>query len=196
MKLNEKIFSCRKRASLSQEELAARIGVSRQAVSKWELGTAVPELDKLLALAKEFSVTTDWLLSDEFEDAEEDNFEQAEDERSEQLHTWVQDVPGVIGKLLRRYGWLFGVYIFLGGVGFTFVGGLARKMVSSMMSMIPGGMFVTGDWGGAMTNPYGIDTFMQNNPVYLMGTAIMWVGVALMVIGAVLAVILKKKSKS
>ena len=38
MKLNEKILYYRKRAKLSQEELAARVGVSRQAVSKWELG--------------------------------------------------------------------------------------------------------------------------------------------------------------
>ena len=38
MKLNEKIYSCRRRAGLSQEALAERIGVSRQAISKWETG--------------------------------------------------------------------------------------------------------------------------------------------------------------
>ena len=62
MKLNEKILYCRKRAGLSQEALAAKIGVSRQAVSKWELGDTVPELDKLVALAQAFGVTTDELL--------------------------------------------------------------------------------------------------------------------------------------
>ena len=67
MKLNEKIFQCRKRSGLSQEELADRVGVSRQAVSKWELGTALPELDKLKLLAKTFGVSTDWLLDDEQE---------------------------------------------------------------------------------------------------------------------------------
>lgn len=65
MKLNEKIYYYRKRTKLSQEELAARVGVSRQAVSKWELGTATPELDKLAALAKTFGVTADELLSQE-----------------------------------------------------------------------------------------------------------------------------------
>ena len=62
MKLNEKILYYRKKAGLSQEALAAEIGVSRQAVSKWEVGDTVPELDKLVALAKAFGVATDELL--------------------------------------------------------------------------------------------------------------------------------------
>lgn len=62
MKLNEKILYYRKKSGLSQEALAARLGVSRQAVSKWEVGDTVPELDKLVALAKSFGVTTDELL--------------------------------------------------------------------------------------------------------------------------------------
>lgn len=62
MKLNEKILYYRKKAGLSQEALAAKTGVSRQAVSKWELGDTVPELEKLVALAKAFGVTTDELL--------------------------------------------------------------------------------------------------------------------------------------
>ena len=65
MKLSEKILYYRKKAGLSQEELAGRVGVSRQAVSKWELGDAAPEVDKLRALAREFGVTVDELLSEE-----------------------------------------------------------------------------------------------------------------------------------
>ena len=71
MKLNEKIYYYRKRAKLSQEELAAQVGVSRQAVSKWELGDATPELDKLAALAKAFGVTADELLREEEPGAEQ-----------------------------------------------------------------------------------------------------------------------------
>ena len=48
-----------RQGKLSQEELAARVGVSRQAVSKWELGEAAPDINKLLALARAFGVTTD-----------------------------------------------------------------------------------------------------------------------------------------
>ncbi len=64
MNLHEKVLACRKKAGLSQEELAEKIGVSRQAVSKWETGEALPELNKIIALADVFAVTTDWLLKD------------------------------------------------------------------------------------------------------------------------------------
>ncbi len=56
MKLPEKILYCRKRAGLSQEALAERLGVSRQAVSKWETGEALPETGKLAALAAELGL--------------------------------------------------------------------------------------------------------------------------------------------
>lgn len=62
MKLSEKIYYCRKKAGKSQEALAEELGVSRQAVSKWETGEAEPEIKKLRLLAEVFGVTTDWLL--------------------------------------------------------------------------------------------------------------------------------------
>ena len=58
MKLNEKIAWYRRDRRLSQEELAARVGVSRQAVSKWELGEASPDGNKLQALARAFGLST------------------------------------------------------------------------------------------------------------------------------------------
>lgn len=64
MTLGEKISSLRKAGGLSQEDLAITLGVSRQAVSKWELGAAMPDIDKVVALADHFGVTTDWLLRD------------------------------------------------------------------------------------------------------------------------------------
>lgn len=63
MLLSEKISFCRRRQALSQEALAARLNVSRQAVSKWETGDAEPENGNLLALAQIFGVTVDWLLN-------------------------------------------------------------------------------------------------------------------------------------
>lgn len=50
MKLSEKIIRLRKGRGLSQEELAERLGVSRQAVSRWESGTALPDAGNLLSL--------------------------------------------------------------------------------------------------------------------------------------------------
>lgn len=64
MKMSEKIFHCRQRAGLSQEALAERLGVSRQAVSRWECGETTPEPAKILLLARTFGVTADWLLDD------------------------------------------------------------------------------------------------------------------------------------
>lgn len=59
--LSEKIYELRRKDGLSQEALAEKIGVSRQAVSKWETGAATPELDKLRALCACFGVTLDEL---------------------------------------------------------------------------------------------------------------------------------------
>lgn len=62
MNVSERIQTLRKARGLSQEDLAEQIGVSRQAVGKWEARQSVPEADKLVALSDFFGVTTDFLL--------------------------------------------------------------------------------------------------------------------------------------
>ena len=62
MKLGEKLQQLRKKSGLSQEQLADRLGVTRQSVSKWESGAAAPELGKLIALSDIFSVSVDYLV--------------------------------------------------------------------------------------------------------------------------------------
>lgn len=64
MNFPEKLQKLRKERGWSQEELASRIAVSRQAVSKWELGTAVPDTDNTVQLSELFGVTTDYLIKD------------------------------------------------------------------------------------------------------------------------------------
>lgn len=64
MTLSDKIVQLRKQKGWSQEELAERIGVSRQAVSKWESAQAAPDIDKILLLSELFDVSTDYLLKD------------------------------------------------------------------------------------------------------------------------------------
>ncbi len=59
--LSEKIYALRRKNGLSQEQLAEKIGVSRQAISKWEGGLATPELEKLKALCACFQITMDEL---------------------------------------------------------------------------------------------------------------------------------------
>ncbi|MEW9094296.1 MAG: helix-turn-helix transcriptional regulator [Clostridiaceae bacterium] len=68
MTLGEKIQMCRKSKGLSQEEMASALGVSRQALSKWECNTSIPDVDKIIALSNYFNVTTDYLLKDEYID--------------------------------------------------------------------------------------------------------------------------------
>ncbi len=60
----DKLIQLRKREGWSQEDLAAKLNVSRQSVSKWEGATSVPDLDKIMKLSEIFSVTTDYLLKD------------------------------------------------------------------------------------------------------------------------------------
>lgn len=72
MCLGEKITQLRKKSGWSQEELAEKTEVSRQAVSKWESGQSVPDLERLLVLSRLFGVTTDYLLKDELDASDQD----------------------------------------------------------------------------------------------------------------------------
>mgnify|MGYP002514904747 CR=1 FL=1 len=130
MKLSDKIWVCRKKAGLSQEALAEKIGVSRQAISKWETGDAAPEITKLPLLARTFGVTADWLLDDEagFEEdapeehAPEESAEAPVDRQApEPVQTypeWIDHLPGFLGRMLKKYGWLFGVRMAISGALF------------------------------------------------------------------------------
>ena len=62
VKLNERLISLRKDKRMSQQDLAEALNVSRQAVSRWEVGIAIPSMDNLLALSKLFGVPTDELM--------------------------------------------------------------------------------------------------------------------------------------
>ena len=106
MTLSEKLQSLRKDAGLSQEALAEQLGVTRQAVSKWETGEGKPDIDNLLPLAKLLGTTVDYLLDDS-----------AADPRAAAPHTPPQ--PQSVGRELweqlkafgRRWGWLGGYAI-------------------------------------------------------------------------------------
>lgn len=67
MNFAEKLLKLRTQYGYSQEVLAEKLNVSRQAVSKWELGTTMPETDKVIAISDFFAVSTDYLLKDNFQ---------------------------------------------------------------------------------------------------------------------------------
>lgn len=211
MKLNEKILYYRKAAKLSQEELADRVGVSRQAVSKWELGESTPDVDKLLSLARAFGVTTDELLS-EAEPAQADTEPSAEGPSSPSpAGDSFDKFSGKLGQLIRRYGWLAGVYIALSGLGATVIGALARwgfgaffaasnRMMSDFGGMGGGWSYsgppeleaeIMGQLGIAPASPFGgIETFF-----YGFATVILVIGILTMLAGGVLAVVLYQKGR-
>ena len=219
MNLAGKILYCRKKAGLSQEALAEKLGVSRQAVSKWETGDAVPELSKLVLLAKAFDVTTDWLLSESEPEPEESPEPEIPPvpESPAQSDNWVESIPGVIGRLIRRYGWLYGVYTALAGLGFIVIGAIARGVSLSMERSFfggTGGMSSFGGYGGfsdfagsgtiwydsagnVISSPFGSSGSGAGftNPVAILGTVIIVIGVVMLIAGVALAVYLKKRGK-
>lgn len=64
MSIGAKIQTLRKQKGMSQEQLAETLGVSRQAVSKWEAEQSIPDIDKIIAVCDYFGVTTDYILRD------------------------------------------------------------------------------------------------------------------------------------
>ena len=230
MKLSDKIYYLRKRTGMSQEELAEAIGVSRQAVSKWETGDASPDINKLLALSKVFNVTTDWLLSNEdpYEDKKNQSTENFEkqynqtyddneyfnkkvEENPIQRETWVDRVPGVLGKMLKKYGWLFGVRLAIGGALFMAIGAIAKFIAQNMFnSYTQISESMLGSFNNAVVSMNGFDSGMdsilnsfletqqnmlQNNPVSIMGNFIVGLGFVFLIAGIIIAIVLKKKSK-
>lgn len=166
MNLSEKIYACRRRAGLSQEALAEKLDVSRQAISKWECGEAIPETTKLVSLAAALGVTVDWLLSEEPlpEDPPEPEKEEtilhippqtdgydAKPHR-DTVPDWTERLPGFLRGLFLRWGWLAGVYVALGGGAIMGIGGLVKLacgiMVRSATDSIVSGFTPIG--GGEM----------------------------------------------
>ena len=74
MNLADKIIEERKKNGWSQEELANKLGVSRQAVSKWESSGSIPDLQRILQMSELFGVTTDYLLKDEIEEEQQNEY--------------------------------------------------------------------------------------------------------------------------
>ena len=99
MTTGEKIYECRKKAGMTQEELADRLGVSRQSVSKWEADAAFPETEKILALCKLFGISSDELLFGTEHAASEGDPKQASQENEEE-----SDGRGVTWGVIRHEG--------------------------------------------------------------------------------------------
>jgi len=160
MNLSEKIYACRRRAGLSQEALAEKLDVSRQAISKWECGEAIPETTKLVALAAALDVTVDWLLSEEPLPEDPPAPEKEEtvlrlppqtggydaQTQTDAQPDWPDRLPGFLRGIFLRWGWLAGVYAAVGGGSIMGIGALvklacgimARNVTAATESLVSG----------------------------------------------------------
>lgn len=102
--LSEKLYTLRKKSGLSQEQLAQQLNVSRQAVSKWESGSSIPESDKLLAISEYFHVTLDYLMKEKADCSQAPETQSANEHRfkdhKEMMFGLVICVTGIVGLAL------------------------------------------------------------------------------------------------
>lgn len=110
LSIGEKIQALRKQKSLSQEALAAELNVTRQAVSKWERGESVPELDLVVKLSEIFEVSLDYLLKNQSTVPEKE----AESLDSEDFNCEDEDKHSRIENYISKWIWAIAVVLVLG----------------------------------------------------------------------------------
>lgn len=108
MTFSEKLYKLRKEKGLSQEQLAEKLLISRQAISKWESGTAMPETEKLLAISNYFGVSMDYLLKENVEEqvvadvqrVSEEMGQSKDNNKSASVVGCIICIAGIIGLIL------------------------------------------------------------------------------------------------
>lgn len=177
MTLSEKLQNLRKAAGLSQEQLAERLNVTRQAVSKWETGEGKPDIDNLLPLARLLNTTVDYLLDDGADEPKTEIPQPSANTQSVGHELWEQ-----LKAFGRRWGWL-------GGYAIALVG--AVRFITTLVVLFAGGTalggFMHADFGMAgMATGFGL-------AYYVIGIVQLAVYVAMIVGGIWLARWLKRK---
>ena len=121
MTFGEKIQKLRKEAGLSQEELACQLGVSRQAVSKWERDSGYPETEKIIHMSRLFNVTLDYLLNEENSRRDQDSApSRAEEEKG--FYVSLETARGFLACQKVRYRKIsLAVFLFIASLAFCFM---------------------------------------------------------------------------
>lgn len=108
----DKLIRLRKKSGWSQEELAEQMGVSRQSISKWEGAQSIPDLEKIIKLAKLFSVSTDYLLLDELGDEQTEAPALPGEERPALRRVSMEEANAFLEIKAETAGWIaFGVFL-------------------------------------------------------------------------------------
>ena len=104
MKFNEKLIELRKAKGLSQEELGNELGVSRQTISKWELGQSYPDFQKLVLLSDFFDISLDKLIKDiDLDYVRENN---SKNEKVSKMYEDFQTAKTVLNYLLNFFAFI------------------------------------------------------------------------------------------
>ena len=107
MTFGEKLQRLRKAKGWTQEDLAAQISISRQALSKWEQGTAIPDTENVLQISKIFGVSTDYLLNDDYEsDADIPAVQTSADKLNQKYESKIWTILGSCVSLLGLIGFV------------------------------------------------------------------------------------------
>lgn len=115
MEFNNKLYELRKQKGLSQEELANRLNVSRQTVSKWEVGESSPDMEKLVAISELFDISLDELVLDKAVKKEETSEQVVKSELYSDIkrHVLTEDNKKKAKKGLKIAGIVLGVLLLI-----------------------------------------------------------------------------------
>lgn len=188
MTLGERIAYYRKKAGYSQEGLAERLGVSRQAISKWETGEATPDAERIIVLAAALGISTDTLLLGK-EESERPYTEAETVRQPAPTPEWLDHLPRHIGRLFREKGYIAGYIVAAQGLGILLVGLLARFGFGSILSMQNSTWGMMGSVGsmGSMSAAFRFPIIFANILCVLGGIVIIG--------GVALAIIWKKRGQ-
>ena len=123
MKINEKIYLLRKKHNLSQEELANKLNVSRQTVSKWETGESCPDFDKIVPLCEIFEISTEELIRDKKIEINDEKDEKVDVKKAVMISIsiflyFISIISLIIGEVYFNLneGLLVGIFLFICGI--------------------------------------------------------------------------------
>jgi transcriptional regulator with XRE-family HTH domain len=135
MNLAEKIFSLRKQNNLSQEQLAEKLGVSRQAVSKWEAGQATPDIDKIINISELFGVSTDYLLKEKDEGGDKVSIIQSTEIQQGKLS--YPKIVGIVLLLISLVSFVAAFFVHEYNMPVVVIFGLLLLILSLELLLIP-----------------------------------------------------------
>ncbi|MBQ9610357.1 MAG: helix-turn-helix transcriptional regulator [Lachnospiraceae bacterium] len=120
MEFNNKLYELRKQKGFSQEELAHRLNVSRQTVSKWEVGESTPDMEKLVAISDLFEVSLDELIKGEKAESKETSEQVVKSEFYSDIkeHVLTEDNKKKAKKGLKIAGIAAGIIVLIDVISF------------------------------------------------------------------------------